>query len=528
MRFLQFMIVSFAVFTTALFGSCTSKEGSGEEPESPTTTSYKVRVKVSTGEYTRAGDDAAVNTLHLAFFTGATLNGVVKAEKETDGTFQCDLPEGTKPNGVIAFANLSDTQAQAITEDNIMTLNYSDLENSDGTMIMSSARYFDDGRDMLKTPLTIANLIQDGSVIEIPMERLASKVSVSQKNSSFEQIPVVYQGSTTYSLSLTIDSWGITATEKSTYLIKQLGTFSQLKQGELEGWDEEEWNHTDKKFISWAHSLSWDNGSKNYPTYALQEGMSYPLNYATLGECIFKMADSKYCQESTTPKSLYKTDNALASIVLRGQYTNSAIAGTRTFYIERKDGKYNLHSESTLKRNLASRQNLIYMDENKENKATNEVGYVLEHPSWAQSVPQNYVTLQLSSSIANNLNLYYDENGNSWNGTEVEVINKALAEECGYAEIFQDGKCYFIVPIRNAISVVDPDNTTGSYGLVRNHYYDITINSISGLGTGIASEDCVPLKYTYSGQSSSAYKVNANVSVNEWQNVNQTVDIPKN
>lgn len=51
------MIVSFAVFTTALFGSCTSKEGSGEDPESPTTSSYKVRVKVSTGEYTRAGDD---------------------------------------------------------------------------------------------------------------------------------------------------------------------------------------------------------------------------------------------------------------------------------------------------------------------------------------------------------------------------------------------------------------------------------------------------------------------------------------
>lgn len=517
------MIVSFAVFTTALFGSCTSKEGSGEEPESPTI-SYKVRVKVSTGEYTRAGDDAAVNTLHLAFFTGATLNGVVKAEKETDGTFQCDLPEGTKPNGVIAFANLSDTQAQAITEDNIMTLNYSDLENSDGTMIMSSARYFDEaGKDMLKTPLSIINLIDDGDPLAIALDRLASKVSVNKTaDTKLGEVNIDRgNGRGSAILALNVISWGVSGVEKASNLIKSFGssnTFSLLSD-ELAGWSN--WNYATGKVSHWAHSVTYDVSNQEYPN-DVSLTKTYNLTYPTIDRMITKLNNYVYCHETTRPQEDYANPNALASLVIVGQYKTENLSDN-TFY------RYldNLFFEDMLIDLMLDKQTFLYAGDRSliTSKSTNaKVNFELSRPANTNDLPYNFVTLQIKSG-QNIAGLLYDDKGNYY--TDREKINKALAEECGFAEVFKDGKCYFIVPIRNN-SVAKAEEVTGSYGLVRNHHYNITISSISGIGTGIASNNDVPLKYTYPGQTESQYKVNANVSVNEWQNVNQTVDIPKN
>ena len=175
------MIVSFAVFTTALFGSCTSKEGSGEEPESPTTSSYKVRVKVSTGEYTRAGDDATVNTLHLAFYNGEECLGIVQATKDADA-FECTIPDDYgKPDGMIAFANLPESDLP--TKNDLMTNTYSSF-GDENNMIMSSSHYFDrNGNDMLKTSLTTVNLVEGGVPINIALDRLVAKVTVNKNNS---------------------------------------------------------------------------------------------------------------------------------------------------------------------------------------------------------------------------------------------------------------------------------------------------------------------------------------------------------
>lgn len=154
--------------------------------------------------------------------------------------------------------------------------------------------------------------------------------------------------------------------------------------------------------------------------------------------------------------------------------------------------------------------------------------FQLVHPGDVANVPANYVTLQFTET-AQLKNRFFDAKGVSYEESEKDKLNKALAAECGYYEKFDNGKCYFIVPIKNVTSETLSDTETGKFGLVRNHHYNITINSINGLGTGLVdSQSFIPLRYTYSGQSSSAYKVNANVSVNEWQDVNQTVDIPKN
>ena len=511
------MIVSFAVFTTALFGSCTSKEGSGEEPESPTTT-YKVRVKVSTGEYTRAGDDAAVNTLHLAFYNGEECLGIVEATK-VGSVFECSIPtEYGRPDGVIAFANLPADDLP--TTDNVMTKTYSNLGNGDN-MIMSSARYFDaSGNDKLKTPLTTMNLIEGGDAVNIALDRIAAKVTVkSAVDVKFDSFKLFCGVNGTKDFEFNILSWGLTAIEKNSYLIKSFGnnTFSLLNT-ELDGWAN--WNVKDSFVSHWAHSVSWNNSTDNYPKGYTLTG-DYSLDYPVLNNISNNIGSSIYYHETTRPKDVYTTDNAVASLVIIGKYGCSELLNEVTFY--QYDSQ--VYTSDDLIKVFLDKQKFLYDSNGK--LITSSTPSVIENFELAMQgngIPDNLVTLQLKETVSL-IGQFRDKDGNQY--LDKNIINNALAVELGYAEMYKDGKCYFIVPIRNN-TVEDPGSVTGSYGLVRNHHYDITINSISGLGTGIASEDCVPLKYTYSGQSSSAYKVNANVSVNEWQDVNQIVDIPKN
>ena len=512
------MIVSFAVFTTALFGSCTSKEGSGEEPESPTTTSYKVRVKVSTGEYTRAGDDAAVNTLHLAFYNGEECLGIVEATKDNDA-YVCEIPaEYGKPDGVIAFANLP--AGDLPTTDNVMIKTYSNLGNGDN-MIMSSARYFDaSGNDKLKTPLSTMNLIDGGDAVNIKLDRIAAKVTVkSAENAKFDTIKLSYGANGTKDFEFNILSWGVTAVEKNGYLIKSFGdnTFPSLNT-ELDGWTN--WNVKGSFVSHWAHSVSWNTSTVNYPKGYTLTG-DYSLDYPVLNNISNNIGSSIYYHETTRPKDVYTTDNAVASLVIIGKYGCSELSNDVTFY--QYDSQ--VYTSDDLIKLFLDKQNFLY-DTNGEkiSSSTNSVDSFFELVTLNNGLPDNLVTLQLEE----NTQLYgqfRDKDGKQY--LDKNIINNALVADLGYAEMYKDGKCYFIVPIRNN-TVGNPTSVTGSYGLVRNHHYNITINSISGLGTGIASEDCVPLKYTYSGQTESQYKVNANVSVNEWQDVNQTVDIPKN
>lgn len=523
MRFLQFMIVSFAVFTTALFGSCTSKEGSGEEPESPTTT-YKVRVKVSTGEYTRAGDDASVNTLHLAFYNGEECLGIVEATKDNDA-YVCEIPESYgKPDGVIALANLSNDEVKALNPLTLLSEKYERFIDSEGYMVMSSSHYFDgNGNDMLKTPLTTVNLVEGGMPINIILDRLAAKVTVNKNNSQELGAISLVRGDGYGNIDLKLKKlkWEIMGTEKVSYLIKSFGDTDYTALSNIfKNWSN--WNVPNNKISHWAQSATWSTSLVGYPT-GYSQSIDNDLNYPMISGIVNEFGGSKYYHETTRPKEVYQINNALASVILIGQY-ELGIQGPTTFYI---DNEQKLYLDADLKTKLLEKQTFLYF--NGEPVTTDDSNdFQLVHLDDVSNVPANYVTLQFTET-AQLKNRFFDAKGVSYEELDKDKLNKALATECGYCEKFDKGKCYFIFPIKNVTSETLSETETGKFGLVRNHQYNITINSINGIGTGLVDlQSFIPLKYSYSGQSSSAYKVNANVSVNEWQDVNQIVDIPKN
>lgn len=522
MKFSRFLALSLSTLGAAALLSCSDKEKAGEEPEVPTT--YRVTVNVTTNGFTRAEiqNENNIASLHLAFYTGETFNGIAEAEPSGD-SFTCDVPEGIKPDGVIAFANLTDEQANSINGENIMTTTLSNFADVNDNMIMSSSRYFSaDGKDMVKTPISTLNLIDSNRPVKIYLDRIASKVSVKNNTPtpSLEELNVISElGS--INLNLKITKWGVSGSEQKSLLVKSYGGMSKNDiDSELDGY--QNWNSTDNQISHWAHSATWDIADKqNINTNPQVSLLKYP-NYS---EIINEFGSSYFYHETTRPKTFYEIPNAITSIIIKGQYVDQN-NNPYTFY--HYNG--NCYFDKALISTFIDQQDFLYLyDGKKVTSKTNEIltYFTLKQIQNIDGIPSNYVTLQLAEK-SQSVSVFYDSEQKQFNDNT--KLNELLAKAFGYAEKFENGKCYFIVPIRHKTydSATNHLEVTGSYGLVRNHHYNIKINSITGLGCGIVSDTDIPLKYTYKGEGSQQYKVNATVSVNDWEDVSQSIDINTN
>lgn len=101
--------------------------------------------------------------------------------------------------------------------------------------------------------------------------------------------------------------------------------------------------------------------------------------------------------------------------------------------------------------------------------------------------------------------------------TDAKAVNKVLATVPG-AKVWKDGKTYYYTDLKHLGS----DATKGLYGVVRNHIYDVKINSVKGLGTPVykVDEAIIPQKPTDDDTF-----IAAQVNVLSWRVVPNNVDL---
>ena len=101
-----------------------------------------------------------------------------------------------------------------------------------------------------------------------------------------------------------------------------------------------------------------------------------------------------------------------------------------------------------------------------------------------------------------------------------EMKTKAETKVADYSDLlyWKDGKSYFFTHVEH----LGPDAGVNAFGIVRNHYYDIAINSIVGLGTPVVDEAAIiePEKPT-----DLDYNLAAKINILRWKVVRQTVDL---
>lgn len=136
------------------------------------------------------------------------------------------------------------------------------------------------------------------------------------------------------------------------------------------------------------------------------------------------------------------------------------------------------------------------------------------------TMQQYRVTPTLAADPAGTTKKYYTKttSGATPTFTEVPKATVLAAIEADKAEIRKDGRAYYYVPIKHL------ENTGGiaEYGIVRNHFYKITLTGITGFGTPVYDPNkvVVPAVPTYENTF-----LAARVQVLQWRVVNQDASL---
>lgn len=548
----------YGLLACAALGACSNDEVVENSEVSQGAEAY-VRVQIALpegsvtrgteGSYVESTTEHAIKSIFFAFYDasgdfvadGSELGITSDTDKTgnveaiSDAVIALTLQEGQSyPAQVVAYVNIDNAKslfgsaaqgggksiadAQAlIAEQNDNVINKSG--NTDYFM-MTSSTYLKNGAVKIGADLTPQNffeseeLAKNSNPVEIYVERLAAKV-IAKYGITDKTVNLPSMNSNGYALQFVPTGYALNGKNTRSYYLKNIET----------SWNSWTWNwNKDTDFrCFWAKDPNYDEPISG----------NTPLDYVAIGDDNWPTTELtttdehvEYCKENTFNATAFNAGayaNATHLLIL-GHYTvtkeGSAVTGN--FY------KYAgaIYEEADLKKQLAP-ANLLFTRSESEGNIT----YTEADPSiyTIKGVDVTNVKLEFTLPTGENATTYYyldpnadtsqDPNAKYVEVTEANVKEKVQNELDKYtAEGFQGGKAYFAVPIEH----FGPANADGEYGVVRNHIYELTINSIkNGLGTGVfdPNEEIIPK------DEPKKYYVGARINILSWKKVSQSVDL---
>ncbi len=369
--------------------------------------------------------------------------------------------------------------------------------------------------------------IAEGNPVEAYVERLAAKVKVEFAESlgTSGKIGSFTVNGTSKDLYFNVTGWGLNATTKDSYCFKNINT----------GWTEEtlgfKWNDAANFRSYWGKSTNYGTGI--YPgTYGSSvdkyDEKTATLNYITYNDLKVRINGNAYCRENTNdPEVLGKNfSGTVTSVLLKAQVTDKEgnavtlynFAGSLYDEANYKAAALNSFEASTTNRiwkKTVSGGNTTYT------KVTaDDLSVVISADGYA------HVELKEAS------NYCFGAGETSTKDATTAEINKLLNGDEAYkyntgCSFYKEGMMYYNIPIehlRDDGKYNDSDyvQKEGNYGVVRNHYYIITVNSIRNLGkaVNVPDERIIP-----NDDDVKNYFVAAKINVLSWKVVRQSVDL---
>lgn len=423
------------------------------------------------------------------------------------------------------------------------------------------------------------------NAVEVFVERLAAKVTLDFDNTSLVPVsgqPNTYSIKVTVAgndnegenqpggsgttpdigaeeMYVHILGWGLTATTQDSYMMKNIDTGWNLawKTANNVNYD---WNDATRFRSYWGKSYNYGTG--DYPASA-GASTNATLKYLTAnevlalaqGDGVGNVGKSQYCNENTNTKEIVTEHftNAVTNIMLIAKVT--APDGTELNYVKYRGVLYK--EADFIKYVLNRSQYTGAIDLNLWTKTGEGAGAVftqIDENKFELEHKGDGVVIVKMKALAAGEKLYSlnagatpDAGGNyaETDFTEKDLtipagetlpafikdINDALAafDASNQATGFKGGLMYYTIPIEhlnNADNVTEGGQTykpEGRYGIVRNHHYKVTVNSLIRLGQGIfdPSEIVIP----GAGDPKETYYVGATINVLSWKIVDQTVGL---
>ncbi len=455
-------------------------------------------------------------------------------EKITQTVLVINGVQSAAPAAIVAVVNPETVDAATLKNGGTMRLSelrYSavgsqfykkDATGKESDFVMSNSVYVNAGEDVCASlvagHVTTSAVSAKAKPVDLYVERVVAKVTADVDNNAFElgngtnwnntkygtKNPVGKSGD--YDVYAVIEGWGLASENGKAEVEKQVNkTWTDGTLGFTP------WTTSDYHRCFWEKSVAFDAGT----------GANPPVN-PTFNQLNAKIRDVLYTLPNTPESKVTDLKN--------NDLTKLAVAATLKY----KDASNNWHYAEICRYNgvsilgidnLKRQVALTFSQYYTSTDATNYTQLSKDDINFKDpdATMQPYlVTPTLADDPAGTKYYTKTTTGTTPTFTEVDKNTVLAAIEADKAEIRKDGRAYYYVPIKHLGSTDANADAIAEYGIVRNHFYKITLSGIKGFGTPVydPSKVVVPAVPTYQDT-----YLAARVQVLQWRVVNQNASL---
>ena len=533
----------------------------------------EVRLKI--GNVTRADEfkdegykngseeETAIKTLQLAFYDAA--GNLLELVNATPGTgasqtdkgnvetiynvFEVNVDAATAASAAHLIAIANTTLNFSPDLDLITTRsNYSDYGNASSGFIMTNSVYVNEDADEVvnTTALTPENFYTKGNKpagyksVDIYVERLAAKVEFAGVK-SVTGVTVYDKNGKEGVVTFTPTNWFIQNVTDQEPLVKRL---NETRPYDIWANRESEYRHlwSETSYYSSTNFSDFGLTAKTVST-GVSEGKVLTGN-ATAGYTA--SVNSEYVFENTFDVSrlngstvTYNPWSAITSVVIIGKNVATPVDGSEfnpglgsdgTFYIrggflangdgvtEPKKVSY-IYNATDLINSLLATAKVTIADEDD----------ITSYFTLTPTGESNKMKLIVNETAATGKTLQINNET-----SDAASVNTALVAltTLNPVYVYTNGQGYYSVPLRHYIAQGGDASTyldlsaettvTGNYGIVRNNWYTLTVNIVTGLGTGVVDPET---DEPQNPEDEEDLYIDAVLNVLSWHGVSQSVDL---
>ena len=404
--------------------------------------------------------------------------------------------------------NLSDLQAKV--ED------YCTGKTEDGKFVMSNSVYYDGDNLIVATPVKAENVKKSASEalnnpVDIYVERVVAKVRAKQKIGGITNnvVKITVDG-VEHSYTIIIDGIALSNRSDKAYLLKSLTGYSNNK-----------WTWNDKtNFRSFWEVMP---GKKDGADQVTVQKVSWN-DIDGDGHYNAEATPGNYCfTQYILPNTFEKTGDVInTSIMVAAHLTETVDGTTKNADLVWIRGGYTTDKGALNVIASAVQTKFAYY------KKTGESSYKeLEFSDfeWKGETGVGYSCYaQLKTEFGTDNKIYEFTGVTPAEVTDgVSKVNNYLKSKDNslYARKYTDGKSYYFVEIEH-VAASGETATPAINGIVRNHIYDLTLNSIAGPGIPVfnPADKNIPQE----PEVENLYFLGARVNVLDWRIVSQGVE----
>ena len=442
--------------------------------------------------------------------------------------------KGIYPKQIVAVLNWNPADRPYTLEELQTVVVNNSLGNDTNGYVMSNSVYSNGTNIMAATPITADNIKTSendalAAPVEIYVERTAAKVVVTNTKVANNRYAVTDEngmkpvGGTPRTVYVELLGWELYNEFDKTNLVKS-----------IENWDSNTigltWNDSPFHRSYWAQT--WNERTTN-DTFAwsyidpTSNGLPTEYGYKIASEANYTDRDTyTYCGENTLD---WKTKDVRTKVILKGRLVeDNGNGGYQSIELAQWYGN-EYAGVSDLKTAVANslKYTLYYYDTD----GGKHVSIAPEHIEIVHGSQVNAKSYEVGFQLSNegeekiwfkyNSEENFESFGDIADGVNTTNTNEYL-KSVKPAVLYTDGDTYYIVDIEH----LGADDTTTEYGVVRNHVYQIDIQSIKGYGSpGYSSLDHIVDTPEYPVDDEKSSFVAAKINILSWKVVKQGVNI---